>query len=152
MAIVLGLAYAMALYFQAATASLTDDYQPGIGLLITIVSPTGLLLATLLVACLRKTGSSARIAVLTCAGAVAVSVLLLAFVHVHEGAPGTWRFPESRSLGGTVRLAVFQPRFSNRSEGSVVGSGVCAALLLAASVRLARRRRRRSPSAPTPLA
>ena len=36
--------YALALYFQAATASLSNTYQPGIELLQAVISPSGLLL------------------------------------------------------------------------------------------------------------
>lgn len=132
--------YASALYFQAATASLSNIYQPGIESLRVSVSPGGLLVVVFLVACIRKSFVVAHLAMLTSAGAILVSVLMLAFVAGHGGSPNTWRFPEARSLSGTVRLALFQPSFSNRSIGSVAGNGFLALFVLAGSAYLSRRR------------
>lgn len=133
--------YALALYFQAATASLSNTYQPGIKLLQAVISPSGLLLLVFLVACLRKSYAAARVAMATSAGAILVSALMLAFIASHGDSPKTWQFPGARSLSSTVRVALSQPSFSNRSIGSVVGNGFLALLVLGGSVYFSRRRR-----------
>jgi hypothetical protein len=126
--------YALALYFQAATASLSNTYQPGIKLLQVVISPSGLLLLVFLVACLRKSYAAARVAMATSAGAILVCALMLAFIAGHGDSPKTWQPPGDRSLSSTVRVALFQPSFSNRSIGSVVGNGFLALLVLGGSV------------------
>ncbi|WP_143226736.1 hypothetical protein [Acidovorax sp. 62] len=133
--------YALALYFQAATASLSNTYQPGIKLLQAVISPSGLLLLVFLVACLRKSYAAARVAMATSAGAILVSALMLAFIAGHGDSPKTWQFPGARSLSSTVQVALFQPSFSNRSIGSVVGNGLLALLVLGGSVYFSRRLR-----------
>ncbi len=133
--------YALALYFQAATASLSNTYQPGIELLRAVISPSGLLLLVFLVACLRKSYAAARVATVTGAGAILVCALMLASIASHGDSPITWQPDGARSLSSTVQVALFQPSFSNRSIGSVVGNGFLALLVLGGSVYFSRRRR-----------
>ena len=133
--------YAIALYFHAATASLTEAYQPGIGLLRAVTSPAAVLLAVWLVAGLIRTDASLRVATSTCAGAIVVAVLLGVWVAGHHGSARAWQFPEARSLTATVRLAVFEPQFSNRSLMAIVANGVLAGLLLCSALLVSRRRR-----------
>lgn len=139
-AVLVAVAYTLALYFQAATASLSNAYQAGIELLRSVVSPGGLLMAVFLVACLRKSYAASRVAMLASAGAVLVSALMLALVVGHQGNSNTWQFPEARSLSGTLHQALCRPSFSNRSVASVAGSGVLALLVLGGSAYLSRRR------------
>ena len=80
--------YALALYFQAATASLSNTYQPGIELLRAVISPSGLLLLVFLVACLRKSYAAARVATVTGAGAILVCALMLASIASHGDGSG----------------------------------------------------------------
>lgn len=143
--------YALALYFQAATASLSNTYQSGIELLRAVISPSGLLLLVFLVACLRQSYAIARVVMATSAGAILVSALMLAFIAGHDDSSKTWQFPEARSLSGTVQAALFEPSFSNRSIGSVVGNGFLAMLVFGGAVYFSRRLRvnpvqRASPS------
>jgi hypothetical protein len=70
----------------------------------------------------------------TSAGAILVCALMLAFIAGHGDSPKTWQPPGDRSLSSTVRVALFQPSFSNRSIGSVVGYGFLALLVLGGSV------------------
>ena len=143
-AAVIVMLYALALYFQAATASLSNAYQPGIEVLRAVVSPGGLLLVVFLIACLRKSYAAIRVATLASAGALFVSTLMLVVVAGHGGSLNTWQFPEARSLSGTVYLALFQPSFSNRSIGAVAGNGFLALLALGGSAYLSRRRHNQS--------
>jgi hypothetical protein len=136
--------YALALYFCAATASLYDSYQPGIEWLRVFITPGGLLFGVFLIACLNSSYWSARLAILSSAGAILVCLLMLAFISIHDGSASTWVFPENRSLFGTVRAALFQPSFSNRSFGSVVASGFFALVCLGGSLYISRRRHNQS--------
>ena len=137
---VLVLAFALTLYFQAATASLSDAYQPGIEFLRNVVRPAWVVLAVLLVASMWGSATGLRIARLTCAGAAIFALCLAIGVSVHEGSPRAWVLPEGRSLKESVRLAMLEPQFSNRSLVTITVNGLFAALVFCGAVFLSRRR------------
>ena len=85
--------------------------------------------------------AAARVATVTGAGAILVCALMLASIASHGDSPITWQPDGARSLSSTVQVALFQPSFSNRSIGSVVGNGFLALLVLGGSVYFSRRRR-----------
>jgi hypothetical protein len=121
--------YAVALYFRAATASLDDQYQPGIESLQLVIWPGALLVGVIASASLSQSELAWSVARRVCVGAVAVCLLLLLFVAAHEPKPRPWVFPADRTLQGTVHRSLFTPSFSNRSTGSIVGSAIFAAAM-----------------------
>jgi len=142
---ILTLTYMLAAYFQAATASLKDSYQPGIEILRLFTMPGALLFAVFLAAFLVKSYTSARLSVIFCRAALCVCALLFIItVFPWSKSSGNWLFPEERTLSTTVKTALFQPSFSNRSSISAASSGAFAFILLAASTRLAKKRHNQS--------
>jgi hypothetical protein len=121
--------YVVALYFRAATASLNDQYQPGIELLQLMVWPGALLVGVIASASLGRSELAWSIAWRVCVGAILACLLLLLFVAAHEPKPRPWVFPADRTLQGTVHRSLFNPSFSNRSTGSIVGSAMFAAAM-----------------------
>ena len=138
--------YGLLLYFHAATASLYDDHQPGIQALRAALSPSVVLLLVLLVATVLPTRRAAQVAVLCCAGACVLALLMAAVtVGVHVHSRSTWVPPESRTLADTVYVALVHPAFSNRSNFSMVGSAVFAMACLSGALWLWRRRKLAKP-------
>jgi hypothetical protein len=141
--------YAAMLYFQTATASLHDEYQPGIEAMKAWISPGALLLILVAGAAFLRSSFVLQIAKSSCKAALLVCVLLFLLVSVHRGNRNTWVFPQQRSLEGTARIALFSPNFSNRSTGTVLGSAGIALLCFGASVWLCRRTQSNNSSQPT---
>jgi hypothetical protein len=133
--------YALLLHFRVATASLYDDYQPGIEALRAWVSP-GLLLAVLVMST-ALTGSYVlvKLAKRSCQAALVVCLLLFVYVSGHSASRTSWVFPEHRTLEATVLTAISHPSFSNRSKGSIIGSAIVAGFWLGVSSFVLRRRR-----------
>jgi hypothetical protein len=135
------LIYAVALYFRVATASLTDSYQPGIEALRKGIWPSVVLWGPLAVALVRKSPAWMDATRAISAGALVCCVVLLLLVKLGgDAAPGRVA-GEGRSLGATVRIALVQPSFSNRSVGSLIGSAAVASITCLASFALGRRAR-----------
>ena len=134
-------AYAAALYFRVATASLTDAYQPGIEALRGAVWPSVVLWVPLALALVFKSAVWMEASRAISAGAVVCCAVLLLLVKLSGGAAPGRIGGESRSLSTTVRVALLQPRFSNRSVGSLIGSAAGASLACLASLALVRRAR-----------
>ena len=137
----LTLVYVPAVYFEAATASLNDRYQPGIDTLQLFVMPGALLCAVFLAALLGKSYTSARLAFFFSRTALfACALLFLLTVIPSSGPPSDWVFSKDRSLAKAVKIALLQPSFSNRSSASVVGSGILAFIIFIGSSRIAKKR------------
>ncbi|MBB6578397.1 hypothetical protein HNP33_002479 [Comamonas odontotermitis] len=137
--------YVIGVYFHAATASLFNEYQPGIGTLKVCVQPGLMLFLPLLFAYFKKSKSAAEIAVWSSMfGLISCLVLLLlCSLHVQSGGVH-WIALENRSLAGTVYRALFQPSFSNRSFGSTTGSAIFASLVCILSIRTFQRLEKRT--------
>ncbi|MDO5290756.1 MAG: hypothetical protein Q4F13_14155 [Pseudomonadota bacterium] len=136
------LLYAALLYAQAATASLTDAYLPGIERLRWLAGPGWVLLGVLGLAWLSPRARLASLAVWVCAGAALLCAALAAWL-IWWDAPGraanTWLPPQARSWGSVLHVALAQPSFSNRSLGAILGSGLWALAACALAAWLARR-------------
>src|SRR5690554_4722621 len=100
-AVCLLLVYGAGVYFRAATASLHDDYQPGIEAVRLWVWPGAVLISVVAFAGLTRSALLWLIARWVCVGAVVVCLFLLVFVQVHESSPQRWVFPHERTLGAT---------------------------------------------------
>ena len=125
------LPYAVGVYFHAATASLSDDYQPGIERLKLSIQPGLVLLLPLLLAWLLKARGLIQIAQWSSLCGLLACLVVLVFCASHGQSGGVqWVAPNHRSLTTTVQQALFQPSFSSRSVGSVLGSAVFAMGLL----------------------
>lgn len=143
--------YAALLYAQAATASLTDAYQPGMERLRWLTRPGWLLLGLLALAWLRPQARLASQLVCICAGAALLCAALAAWL-VWLDAPGraanTWLPPQARNLGTVLHTALWTPSFSNRSLGATLGNAIWAL----AACALAERSRRKKHEQKRPLA
>ncbi len=116
------LLYSAMLYFRVATASLSDDYQPGIEVLQAWLSPGLLLAVVVLWAIVFRSSLSARVAVYACFSALMICAFMYPLVAQHSGNSNAWVFAQNRSLENTLHTALLRPNFSNRSKGSIVGS------------------------------
>lgn len=146
------LLYGVMLYFRVATASLHDNYQPGIEVLQTWISPGFLLGVVLGIAALFRSVDSIRTAVRSSLAALIICALMFGFVVVHSGNSNTWVFPQDRTLKGTIHTALFRPSFSNRSITTIIISAGVAFFWLGASSRLLRRRKQTIHSSQPPSA
>ncbi|WP_303759311.1 hypothetical protein [Alcanivorax jadensis] len=131
--------YAVALYFQSATASLHDRYQPGIEFLQMLVSPALMLIVSAFLALMitsRRYRSFLKSSYLGCA---VIGVLLGAFVFFHESRASNWASPEGRTMLNTLHASLFSPSFSNRSVVVVLGNALFSFALLGWFLFLGRR-------------
>jgi hypothetical protein len=131
------LVYIAGVYFHAATASLSDAYQPGLSSLRRYVQPDLTLWALPLIAYGLKSVHLAKIAQRCALVGLACCVLLYVLCWVHSPEAGSsWVLPADRTLAGTIHQSLFNPSFSNRSLGSIAGSAILAAMawLLGASI------------------
>lgn len=131
------LAYAAGVYFHAATASLSDAYQPGLDNVKRYVQPGIALWLLPLIAYGWKSVRLAKIAQRCALLGLACCALLYAFCRLHSPEAGIpWVAPADRTLVSTVHRSLFSPSFSNRSLGSIAGSAILAAMawLLGASI------------------
>ena len=138
---VVAFVYAAMLYFRAATASLDDQYQPGISTLQSWFIPGALLFALTLVAVVFRSVLAAQVAVFTNLSAIVICALLFVFVISHPGNRNSWVFPQHRTLQTTIHTSLFSPNFSNSSKGSIIGSAVVALCFLGISGLVLRRRK-----------
>lgn len=131
------LLYLVGIYVLAATASLYDNYQPGIEAFKLCLQPGLLLTAALAFACSGKSLATAQSAQRLALAALAACGLLLLVISQHESAPRIGHvWPQQRTLGSTLMQALFQPSFSGRSKLTTIVSGLWALLVhLAASWR-----------------
>ena len=140
--------YFAGVYFHAATASLSDAYQPGLGVLKRWVQPEILLWVPLLLAYCAKSARLAYLAKWCGLGGLACCGVLFVFCSLHApSGSSSWVAPEARSLGRTVYTALLLPSFSNRSLGTIVGSAIFALLQCALRLLLVRKLRNKSRSA-----
>ena len=147
------LLYTGTLYFQAATASLHEGYQPGIDRLKPVLEPVWLLLGLAVYTWLKRSAPAFKRIYMTSAGAFLVCLGMLGVIIAIDNwkaknTGNTWFShqtpawvcghtnhrentvirPEERLLICTVYTALFRPSFSNRSYSAVLGSS-CVALL-----------------------
>ncbi len=122
--------YAMALYFQAATASLYDRYQPGIEFLQICLTPSLLLVVSVIASLMYKGKGYREFLKGACLACIAVGFALAAFVFLYEAQSKTWIFPEDRTLMNTLESSLLDPVFSNRSILSVSVNIVFSSLLV----------------------
>ena len=129
--VALMLPYVGGVYFRAATASLSDDHQPGMESLKLCIQPGLVLLLPLLLAWLTKARGFMQVARWSSVCGLFACIVLLVFCVSHGPSSGVqWLAAGTRSLATTVQQALFQPSFSNRSVASVAGSAVFAMGLL----------------------
>ncbi|MDO5625517.1 MAG: hypothetical protein Q4G71_12625 [Pseudomonadota bacterium] len=136
--------YGAALYFRAATASLTDQYQPGIGALRFAVQPGWLLLVLLCATLLARKPFWPRLTSCVAGGALMLCALLLLWMTLgtpDTTASSTWQPLAARELASTLKIALFSPWFSNRSIGTTLGSALWATAVLAISWKISTRSR-----------
>lgn len=139
--------YSASVYFDAATASLSDAYQPGLDAFKLCVQPGLWLLLPLLLAYCMKTQQAAQVALWCGIGGLVCCGILFAFCSLHMPRGGSsWVAPEMRTLGRTLHAALLLPSFSNRSLGSIAGSGIFAALQCVLSAVLVIKLRSQPPS------
>ncbi|MFG5778100.1 hypothetical protein ACFIQF_13585 [Comamonas sp. J-3] len=148
------LLYLVGIYVLAATASLYDNYQPGIEALKRWLQPGLLLTAALAFACFGKSLETAQSAQRLALAALAACGLLLLVISQHESSHRIGHvWPEQRTLGSTLMRALFQPSFSGRSKLTTTVSGLWALLvLLVASWRTRRLRKQAQERPPGPAA
>lgn len=131
------LAYATGVYFRAATASLSDAYQPGLDSLKRYVLPGIAMWVLPLIAYGLKSVHLAKCAQRCALLGLACCALLYVLCWLHSPEAGiSWVAPADRTLAGTIHQSLFKPAFSNRSLGSIAGSAILAAMawLLGASI------------------
>lgn len=134
------LAYLAGVYFRAATASLSDAYQPGLGRLKPYVQPDLALWALPLLAYGLKSATLAKVAQRCALIGLACCAMLYVFCSLHVASAGVhWVDPMDRTLAGTVHQSLFQPSFSNRSLGSITGSAISAAMAYFTSTSVSRK-------------
>lgn len=148
------LLYLVGIYVLAATASLYDNYQPGIEAFKLCLQPGLLLTAALAFACSGKSLATAQSAQRLALAALAACGLLLLVISQHESAPRIGHvWPQQRTLGSTLMQALFQPSFSGRSKLTTIVSGLWALLVhLAASWRAWHLRKHVQKRPPSPAA
>lgn len=131
------LTYVAGVYFHAATASLSDAYQPGLSSLKRYVQPDLALWVLPLIAYGWKSVHFAKCAQRCALVGLACCAFLYALCWLHTPEAGiSWVAPADRTLAGTIHQSLFKPAFSNRSLGSIAGSAILAAMawLLGASI------------------
>lgn len=133
------LAYAAGVYFHAATASLSDAYQPGLSSLRRYVQPDLALWALPLIAYGLKSVHLAKFAQRCALVGLACCALLYVLCRLHSPEAGIpWVAPADRRLAGTIHQSLFSPSFSGRSLGFVAGSATWAAMAWVLSIRIGR--------------
>lgn len=126
-AVVLLALYAGFMYFQAATASIGEDYQPGISRVQLLLSPGLLLLLLVLAGWLTRNGFIRRLAQIVTGGAIVICLLIILFIYTGGDSTETIEVP--RMLSSTIYKALFYPNFSNRSYAAPFYGGIFALLM-----------------------
>ena len=140
--------YGALLYFRAATASLFDDYQPGIELLRQWLNPLWIAAVVWLAALIKGTAVWTQFARDSAATALLLCLLMYLLVASHRGTQNPWQFPQERTLTNTVQIALLAPNFSSRSKLEIAVNGALSGLCLVAYW-LQSRRKRKAPNAKT---
>lgn len=136
------LTYVAGVYFHAATASLSDAYQPGLSSLKRFVQPDLALWALPLIAYGLKSAHLAKCAQRCALVGLVCCALLYVLCWFHSPEAGiSWVAPADRTLAGTIHQSLFSPSFSNRSLGSITGSAILAAMAWQLSAMIRRRLR-----------
>ena len=144
------LAYAAGVYFHAATASLSDAYQPGLDSLKRYVQPGIALWVLPLIAYGWKSVHLTKVAQRCALGGLVCCAMLYVFCSVHQSTAGmSWVAPADRTLASTVQRSLFSPSFSGRSMGSITGSAIFAAMAWGLSIRINRMLKQRPSGTPS---
>ncbi|QTD47014.1 hypothetical protein [Ottowia testudinis] len=132
--------FAGLLYFTACTASLHDNYQPGIEFWRRLLWLGWPLLAAAAVLVLNRGRDTALRVQRFATGALLISMLMGLAVHFWPQIRVPWVGPADRTLATTVLRALSMPRFSGRSAVAAYSTGLMAFILWGIASTRARRR------------
>jgi len=118
------------LYFNLASASLSDSYQPGIEKLQAFLNPMYISFIMLALVILVNSPWLISLSKAYFVGVIIICIFMVIFVSIYHGPTSNWSFPEERTLIDTIDKALAQPSFSNRSAAKVVFNGVISLIAL----------------------
>jgi len=122
--------YSVLIYFQAVTASMEDSYQPGIGKVKAVLSPSLFLLIIVVLGMAAKKPMWRAVSNFVSGWAIVICVLIFSMAGWNYETSG-YVPTEERYLFGTIYHSLTHPQFSNRSYFVAIYGAIIAAVLFA---------------------